>query len=188
MTTIHLLIRDSDVRLITAHVALTAHLTHQARLIQTMCPSIFSPLSPTLDSTLIDPLLPLLSSLALILPSSNPQSLRSLLHLHSSTADLLSTLSALSDTLHMTRQTASLASRRLKAARETVEEMKRDAQAKEDGVNWVDQGRWNDRLAGRECARACQDVVGGFEEVCKGWREKLTGTGTGASEVEVCAG
>lgn len=88
----------------------------------------------------------------------------------------------------MTRQTASLASRRLKAARETVEEMKRDTQAREDGVNWVEKGRWNERLAGRECARVCQDVVGGFEEVCKGWREKLTGTGIGAPEVEVCAG
>lgn len=152
-----------------------------------MSPSIFSPRSPALDSTLIDPLLPLLSSLALILPAPNPKSLRSLLHLHSSTSDLLSTLSALSDTLHMTRQTASLASRRLKAARETVEEMKRDAQTKEDGVNWVDKGRWNDRLAGRECARVCQDVVGGFEEVCQGWREKLTGTGIGAPDVEVCA-
>lgn len=183
-----MLIMNPNARLITAHVALTAHLTHQARLIQTLSPSIFSPLSPVLDSTLIDPLLPLLSSLAPILPSPNSQSLRSLLHLHSSTSDLLSTLSALSDTLHMTRQTASLASRRLKAARETVEEMKRDAQVKEDGMNWVDKGRWNDRLAGRECARVCQDVVGGFEEVCNGWREKLTGAGIWAPEVDACAG
>lgn len=87
----------------------------------------------------------------------------------------------------MARQTASLASRRLKAARETVEEMKRDAQTEEDGVNWVDKGRWNDRLAGRECARVCQDVVEGFEDVCQGWREKLAGAGVGAPDVEVCA-
>ena len=153
-----------------------------------MTPSIFSPLAPALDSALIDPLLSLLSSLTLILPSPNPQCLRALLHLHSSTSDLLSTLSALSDTLHMTRQTASLASRRLKTARDTVEEMKRDAHTTDEGVQWVEKGRWNDRLAGRECARVCQDVVGGFEEVCRGWREKLTGTCVSTPEIEVGAG
>jgi hypothetical protein len=87
----------------------------------------------------------------------------------------------------MARQTASLASRRLRAARETVEDMKRDAQVREEGVRWVEQGRWNNRLAGRECARVCQDVVGGFEEVCRGWREKLVGPGIGELGVEVCA-
>jgi hypothetical protein len=88
----------------------------------------------------------------------------------------------------MTRQTASVASRRLKAARETFEELKRDAQVWEDGVKWVADGQWNERLAGRECARECQDIIRGFEEVCSGWREKLAGGGIGGPGMQVCAG
>ena len=87
----------------------------------------------------------------------------------------------------MARQTASLASRRLTAARETVEEMKRDAQTKEDGVRWVDKVTLKYRLAGRECAGVCQVVVEGFDDVCQGWRDKLAGAGVGAPDVEVCA-
>lgn len=71
------------------------------------------------------------------------------------------------------RQTNSLASRRLKAAKELVDELRREADTREEGVRWVEKGRWNDRLAGRECARICGDVVRGFEEVCNGWREIL---------------
>lgn len=96
-----------------------------------------------------------------------------MLRFHSSTRDLLSTLSSLSDSLHMTRQTTSLASRRLRAAKELVYELRREADTREEGVKWVEEGQWNDRLAGRECARMCGDVVGGFEEVCNGWRERL---------------
>lgn len=56
-----------------------------------------------------------------------------------------------------------------------VVEMKAEAEAREDGVRWVEKGGWEKRLAGRECARVCGDVVGGFEEVCNGWRERLVG-------------
>lgn len=57
--------------------------------------------------------------------------------------------------------------------------------AREEGMRWVKKGRWNDRLAGRECARICGDMVGGFEEVCNGWRERLVAGAMGNNGVGV---
>lgn len=113
-----------------------------------------------------------------------------MLHLHSSTTDLLFTLSALCDSIHVTRQTTSLAARRLRAARDIVADLRREAAAREECISWVENGRWDDRLAERDCARVCGEVVGGFEDVCNGWRDRLlaeAGIG-GRVEVEICAG
>lgn len=165
-------LEQSATRIITIHAALTSHITHQTRVLQNLSHPLFSPLSIPPDTSSIDELLPLLSTLH-PLPAPDPQPLPSMLRFHSSTRDLLSTLSSLSDSLHMTRQTTSLASRRLRAAKELVYELRREADTREEGVKWVEEGQWNDRLAGRECARMCGDVVGGFEEVCNGWRERL---------------
>ena len=162
-------------RLITAHTALTTHLTNQTRTLQTLCHPFLSPLSAPLDPETIDALLPLLTSLIVDIPKPNPQPLTSLHHLHASMTDLTSILTYLSDTLHMTRQTTSLASRRLRATREMVGEMRKEAEMREEGEMWVERGGWNERLKGRECARICGDVVGGFEELCQGWRARLVG-------------
>ena len=53
--------------------------------------------------------------------------------------------------------------------------MRREAEATENGIHWVEKGNWEGRLAGRECAKVCGEVVGGFEEVCASWRKKLAG-------------
>ena len=113
-----------------------------------------------------------------------------MLHLHSSTTDLLFTLSALCDSIHVTRQTTSLAARRLRAARDIVADLRREAAAREECISWVENGRWDDRLAERDCARVCGEVVGGFEDVCNGWRDRLLAEGGigGRVEVEICAG
>lgn len=69
-------------------------------------------------------------------------------------------------------------------ARELVIEMRREAEAGETGIRWVEQGNWECRLAGRDCARVCGEVVGGFEQVCASWRKRLAG-GIGGVEVGV---
>ena len=168
-------VENGTSRLITAHTALTTHLTNQTRTLQTLCHPFLSPLSAPLNPETIDALLPLLTSLILDIPKPNPQPLNSLHHLHASMTDLTSILTYLSDTLHMTRQTTILASRRLRAAREMVGEMRKEAEMREEGEMWVEKGAWEERLKGRECARICGDVVGGFEEVCQGWRARLVG-------------
>lgn len=168
-------VENGATRLITAHVALTTHLSHQTRAVSTLAYPLISPLSAPPDPELIDDLLPLLTSLILELPTPTSQPLSSLHGLHASTAELTSILTYLSDTLHVTRQTTSLASRRLRTATEMVVDLRREAEAREEAIRWVEKGNWDKRLAGRECARVCGDVVGGFEEVCAGMRERLIG-------------
>jgi hypothetical protein len=73
----------------------------------------------------------------------------------------------------MSRQTTTAAARKLKSARDVVAEMRRDEELREEGVRWLERGNWGERLARRECAHVCGEVVGGFEKVCEGWRERL---------------
>lgn len=89
------------------------------------------------------------------------------------TAELIQTLSYLSDTLHMSRQTTVAATRRLKSAKELVAEMRREDELREEGERWLSRGNWGERLQKRECAGVCGEVIGGFEAVCNGWRERL---------------
>ncbi len=160
-------------RLITAHTALSSHLLHQTRLLHSLTYSLFSPLSTAPDSEFIDDLLPLLLTISESMPRPTSSAFTSITALHSVTADLVSSLSYLSDTLHMSRQTTTTATRRLKSARELVAEMRREEEAREEGERWLRRGNWGERLGARECAGVCGEVVGGFEEVCNGWRARL---------------
>ena len=160
-------------RLITAHSALTTHLVHQTRQLQNLAFSILSPLTPAPTPEAIDTILPLLLSLSDTMPRPSTSAYSSLMALHALTADLVQTLNYLTDSLHMSRQTAAAAMRRLKVARELVAEMKREEELCEEGREWLERGNWGERLKNRECARVCGDVVGGFEEVCNDWRVRL---------------
>lgn len=164
-------------RLITAHTALSSHLMNQTRLLQSLAYPLFSPLSSPPTSDEIDALIPLLLSLPTTLPRPTTAAHTSLAQLHTLTADLVQTLNYLSDTLHMSRQTTVQATRRLKSARELVAEMRKEEERREEGERWLRKGNWGERLGNRECAGVCGDVVGGFEEVCNGWRERLIKSG-----------
>src|SRR4051812_43195201 len=160
-------------RLITAHTALSTHLLHQTRLLQSLSHPLFSPLSTPPTPEVTAQLLPLLSSLSDSIPRPTTPSLTSLTALHTLTSDLIQTINYLSDTLHMSRQTTITANRKLKSAKELVAEMRREEELREEGERWVEEGGWEEKLRGRESAKVCRGVVGGFEEVCEGWRRRL---------------
>ncbi len=166
-------IENGASRLITTHAALTSHLSNQTRAISTLTHPIISPLAPLPDPDFVEDILPLLTSLMSELPIPATQPLSSLHSLHASTAELTTLLTSLSDTLHMTRQTTSLASRRLRSATEMVVELRREAEAREEGIRWLEKGNWEKRLAEREGSRVCGEIIGGFEEACNIWRERL---------------
>ncbi|KAL0777624.1 hypothetical protein CaCOL14_005277 [Colletotrichum acutatum] len=134
---------------------------------------LLSPLVPPPDSETIDELLPLLIELSESMPRPTTKAYDSLTALHTLTSDLVQSLNYLSDTLHMSRQTTTTATRRLKSAKELVAEIKREEELREEGERWINRGNWSERLANRECAGVCGDVVGGFEEVCNSWRARL---------------
>lgn len=160
-------------RLITAHSALTTHLSHQTRQLQNLTFPLLSPLVMPPDPETIDEILPLLLTLSEEMPTPSTAALNSLSALHTLTAELINTLNYMSDTLHMSRQTTTTAGRRLKSAKELVAEVRREEELREEGERWITRGDWGQRLENRECAAVCGEVVGGFEEVCNSWREKL---------------
>lgn len=160
-------------RLITAHTALTTHLAHQTRQLHSLTYPLLSPLAPPPDADTVDDVVPLLLSLSDAMPRPSTSAFNSLAALHSVTAELIQTLSYLSDTLHMSRQTTSTATRKLKSAKELVAEMRREDELREEGELWLSRGNWGERLQKRECAGVCGEVIGGFEDVCNGWRQRL---------------
>ncbi|KAI8964874.1 hypothetical protein F5Y11DRAFT_363140 [Daldinia sp. FL1419] len=166
-------VEGSTTRLITAHSALATHLAHQTRQIHNLTFPLLSPLVQPPDPETIDTLLPLLTSVSDEMPRPATSAFNSLSALHSVTSDLVLTLNYLSDTLHMSRQTTTTATRRLRMAKEMVAEIKREEELKEEGERWLTKGNWGERLQKRECAGVCREVVGGFEEVCNGWRARL---------------
>ncbi|KAH8652452.1 hypothetical protein BX600DRAFT_94894 [Xylariales sp. PMI_506] len=174
-------VEGSTTRLITAHSALATHLAHQTRQMHNLTFPLLSPLVAPPDADTIDDLLPLLVSLSDDMPRPTTSAYTSLAALHTLTSDLVQTLNYLSDTLHMSRQTTTTATRRLKSAKDMVAEMKREDQLKEEGERWLARGNWSERLEKRECASVCRDVVGGFEEVCNGWRARLLAQAESAS-------
>ncbi|KAI1172306.1 hypothetical protein F4777DRAFT_582076 [Nemania sp. FL0916] len=166
-------VEGSTTRLITAHSALATHLTHQTRQLHNLTFPLLSPLVAPPDPETIDSLLPVLAAVSGDMPRPATSAFDSLAALHSVTSDLLQTLNYLSDTLHMSRQTTTTATRRLRTAKEMVSEMRREQELKEEGERWLVRGNWGERLQNRECAGVCRDVVGGFEEVCDSWRARL---------------
>ncbi|KAL8944188.1 MAG: hypothetical protein Q9216_000612 [Gyalolechia sp. 2 TL-2023] len=171
-------------RLVTAHTAVSSNLTHQIRLVQTLSHHFVSPFSipPTADE--VETLLPLLASTIELLPPPDPRVISLLHSLRSSAADLTAMLSALADSLHMLRQTTSLASRRLKVAKDTVDDFRRESQMRDEGIRWVEQGNWDIRLSSRECGTICGDVVDGFKDACETWGEMLRKSTMGSHALE----
>ena len=115
----------------------------------------------------------MLVSLSDVMPRPSANAYTSLSALHSITSDLVQTLNYVSDTLHMSRQTTTTATRRLKSARELVAEMRQEEELREEGERWLKIHNWGERLQNRECATVCGDVVSGFEQVCNDWRARL---------------
>lgn len=166
-------VEGSTTRLITAHSALATHLAHQTRQLHNLTFPLLSPLVMPPDAETIDELLPLLVSLSDDMPRPATAAYNSLSALQTLTSDLVQTLNYLSDTLHMSRQTTTTATRRLKSAKDMVAEMRREEELREEGERWLTRGNWGERLEKRECADVCKDVVGGFEQMCNDWRARL---------------
>ncbi|KAL9043176.1 MAG: hypothetical protein Q9180_000056 [Flavoplaca navasiana] len=173
-------------RLTTAYTAISTNLMHQTRIIQTLSAQLMSPFTfpPSFDE--VEDMLPLLVATLELIPRSNPRAALAINSLHVSALDLISSLSVLADSLHMIRQTTSSASRRLKAAKDAIKELKIEAELWEAGIRWVEKGNWDQRLSNRQCGNICEDLVGGFNEVCEWWEQSIREefTNFGALEVE----
>lgn len=174
--------RTAKFRLITAHAAITTHISHQTRTLHNLTYPLLNPLAPPPPPDISSNLLPELVSLRDSLPRPQSAAHSSLATLHALTAELAASLAYLSDTLHMTRQTTATASRRLRSAKELVADLRRDADLREEGDRWLVRGNWGERLARRECAHICGEVMGGFEEACDQFSRKLRDMAEGTAQ------
>jgi hypothetical protein len=144
-----------------------------------------------LDEEVLDELLDrveeLMDAIPVAAPGAGPSPLLSLQILVSNTAELVYALRSLADVLQEAKVVAAQAGRRLKSVRELVGEIRAEEELREEGVKWIEGGGWEKRLAGREGARVCGEVVSGFERVCEGWRERLVRSADAGGGVEVGA-
>ncbi|KAJ2966934.1 hypothetical protein NUW58_g10551 [Xylaria curta] len=131
---------------------MATHVTHQTRQLHNLTFPLLSPLVNPPDPETIDALLPILTAVSSDMPRPATSAFDSLAALHSVTSDLVQTLNYLSDTLHMSRQTTTTATRRLRTAKEMVSEMRREEELKEEGERWLARGNWGERLQNRECS------------------------------------
>ncbi|KAL5444534.1 hypothetical protein PMIN05_003221 [Paraphaeosphaeria minitans] len=166
-------IENGATRLKTAHDALATHLTHQSRTLNSATAMMTGPRAIMPPAEEIEILLPLIESTLELIPHSSPQALIALSQLTLSTRELLEHLSNLSDSLHMSRQKANEANRKLRSSKDQLAEWKKDVDLREMGTAYIDNGDWDRRLREREAGAACGDVVNGFEEMCGMWRKKL---------------
>lgn len=169
-------VESNTSRLITAHTALTTHLTHQTRQLHNLTFPLLNPLAAPPDAETIDGLLPELTSLQEMMPRPSQAAFNNIMGLQNLTNELVHSLSVVSDTLQVSRQVTTTATRRLKTAKELVAEMRREEELRDEGERWLARGNWGERLQNRECASVCGEIVGGFEEVCDGWRTRLAQT------------
>ena len=174
-------------RLITAHTSLSTHVAHQTRALQTAAFPLLSPLNVATGAGPsqpdIDSVLQLLSQALELLPQPSFTSLNSLSHLTSTGRDAVASLATLSDSLHMSRQVEASAARRLKSARDTVGEIRKEYELEEVGRRFIENGAWDRKLEERQARRVCNEVTGGFEEVCESWRQRLVEAQARAAEV-----
>ncbi|KAF2837976.1 hypothetical protein M501DRAFT_1025218 [Patellaria atrata CBS 101060] len=152
-------------RLTTANTSITTHLTHQTRVINSLTSSLLGPFAVLPSLELIDELLPLLVDTLESLPQPPTAPIFALHALTNSTRELLASLSYLSDSLQISRETTTTATRRLKTVTEAMGEWKRERELEEEGRRWIEKGEWERRLREREAKKVCGEVVGGFEEV-----------------------
>lgn len=162
-----------EFRLKTAHDALATHLKHQSRTLNSATAMMTGPRAIMPPAEEIEVLLPLIESTLELIPHCSPQALIALSQLTLSTRELLEHFSNVSDSLHMSRQKANEASRKLRSSKDQLAEWKKDVDLRELGTAYIDNGDWDRRLREREAGATCGDVVSGFEEMCGIWRKKL---------------
>jgi len=165
----------STTRLATAHLSIAMHLTNAARVLQNLTQYLASPLSSVIaiEDGEMEDLQDVLTDAVASVPRPTAGVLSGLNHLHGTSKEAIDCLSSLSDSLHLARQESATAARRLKGTREMVAQLRLESRQAEEGTLWLERGDWNRRLMRRDCSAACRDIVGGFEEACEDWRNRL---------------
>lgn len=154
-------------RLTTANTAISSHMNNQTRTLRDLSFTINSASLPAPETA------ELLMSLIELIPRPAQLPLQELSRLHHQTLSLVSQLSFLSDSLHMVRQSTIAANRKLRVAKEACADWRSEIEMVDKARRWIEDGDWDAKCRRREAAVVCKDVTSGFEDVCRGFEEKL---------------
>lgn len=160
-------------RLISASLKTANHLIDETKVLLPFTYAKIAPILQALDDHEYEELQSLIVSTIATMPKPTSATLSSLAQLHKASRNILESLSCISDSIHMSRQTTEAAARRLRTVIELASDLSRDASIFEDSERWIEKGDWQARLAKRESAAVCDQVLSGFDEVCNSWRAKL---------------
>jgi len=160
-------LESGSMRLITAHSALSSNMLLQTRTLRELGFSINAVSLPPPETTEI------MLGLPELIPLPNVEPLAELSMLHHLTLSLATQLSTISDTLHMARQSSTVARRKLQAAKEACADWRNELEMVETARRWIEDGDWDAKCKRRDAAVVCRDVTSGFEDVCRGFEEKL---------------
>lgn len=169
---------ESDItRLITAYTSLGTHRVHQTRELtgafytlgsSTYLTSTLFQLPPETTDLILAELDSLLSTLPflpdspIIAVQSNP--LAALQVFAANSHELVTVLHSLADTLTENRQHLLTATRRLKTARDLVEELRMEEDLVETSILLIQAGDWDRRCRERHAAKAVGEVLDGFRK------------------------
>jgi len=164
-------------RLTTSTNSMTSNLGAQSKAFQAFSSSLYSVLtfSAPLDPSIAEETAPLVEALLKELPLPDTSPLQGLQKLERETANVIQSLSQLTDTLQMGKQLTTSASRHLKTTQTMVADLRRERERADLARHELVKGDVEAKLRSRTCATACRDVVSGFEEVCDALRESLIG-------------
>jgi hypothetical protein len=163
-------------RLVTSTNSLTAHLASQSKSFQTLASSLYSPFfayQVTLDSAAIDEMSPFLDALVHDLPRPDTAPLQGLQRLERETANVILTLSQLTDTLQMGKQITNTAARHLRTTQTMVLDLRHERERADLARHELVRDNSHEKLRSRHCAFECKEILSGFEQTCDALRMKL---------------
>ena len=162
-------------RLNTSTNSMSTHLGKEMKALQTLNASLYSPFifSAPLDLDSVEASLPLIEALLASLPRPDTAPLIGLQKLGRETEATVQALAGLTDTLQMGKQTTNAASRHLRTTQTMVADLRRERERSEAAREELLKSPWESKIKDRWCKSECQDVVSGFDDVCKSLRESL---------------
>ena len=162
-------------RLATSTNSMTSHLTAQSKSLQALVSTVYSPLSfsASIDPSIAEETLPLIEELIAELPAADSEPLKGMQKLDRYTHDLIQTLSTLTDTLQMGKQTTNAASRHLRTTQTIVAELRRERERADVAREELKISGWSGKIRERWCASECDDIMAGFEKTCDGLWDSL---------------
>lgn len=162
-------------RLTTSTNSLASHLTAQGKTLQAISLSLYSPFafSAPLDADAVEEATPLVEALLQNLPLPDAAPLQGMQKLDRETANVIQTLSQLTDTIQMGKQITNVAARTLRTTQTMVADLRRERERADLARHELAKANVADALKERRCAAECKGVLAGFEDFCDALRSSL---------------